>query len=99
MTAVLWYIVVGLLLVAMALSDSLLRRLPVTTPMLYLAGGLLLGPVGLGLLALDPVANAELLERVTEIVVIISLFAAGLKLRAPLSERCWVVRSRWPSAP
>ena len=91
MTAILWYVVVGLLLVAMALSDSMLRRLPLTTPMLYLAGGVLLGPVGLGLLVLDPVENAEFLERVAEIVVIISLFAAGLKLRAPLSERRWVV--------
>jgi sodium/hydrogen antiporter len=91
MTAILWYIVVGLLLVAMALSDSMLRRIPVTTPMLYLAVGVLLGPVGLGLLVLDPVEHAELLERVAEIVVIISLFAAGLKLRAPLSERRWVV--------
>lgn len=91
MSADLWYVVVGLLLVAMALSDSVLRRLPLTTPMLYLAGGVLLGPVGLGLLVLDPVANAVLLERVAEIVVIISLFAAGLKLRAPLSERRWVV--------
>lgn len=91
MTAILWYVVVGLLLVAMALSDSMLRRLPVTTPMLYLAGGVLLGPVALGLLVLEPVENAELLERVAEIVVIISLFAAGLKLRAPLSERRWVV--------
>jgi NhaP-type Na+/H+ or K+/H+ antiporter len=91
MTAIIWYVVLGLLLVAMALSDSMLRRLPVTTPMLYLAGGVLLGPVGLGLLILGPVENAGLLERVAEIVVIISLFAAGLKLRAPLTERRWVV--------
>ncbi|HUG39250.1 MAG TPA: cation:proton antiporter [Longimicrobiales bacterium] len=91
MTAMLWFIVVGLLLVAMALADSLLRRLPLTTAMLYLAGGVLLGPLALGLIALDPVRHAPLLERVAEIVVIVSLFAAGLKLRAPLTERRWVV--------
>ena len=91
MTAGLWYILIGALLVAMALSDSLLRRLPLTTAMLYLAGGVLLGPVGLGFFVLDPVTNAELLERLTEIVVIVSLFAAGLKLRAPLSDRRWLV--------
>jgi NhaP-type Na+/H+ or K+/H+ antiporter len=91
MTAVLWYIVVGVLLVAMAMADSVLRRLPLTTPMLYLAVGVLLGPMGLGLLALDPIAHADLLERVAEVVVIVSLFAAGLKLRAPLTERRWVV--------
>lgn len=91
MTAILWYIVAGLLLVGMALADSLLRRLPLTTGMLYLAVGLALGPLGLGLFALDPVEHAELLERVSEVVVIVSLFAAGLKLRAPLTERRWVV--------
>ena len=91
MDAILWYIVVGVLLVAMALSDSVLRRLPLSTAMLYLVGGAALGPLGLGLLAVDPVEHAELLERVTEIVVIVSLFAAGLKLRAPLTERRWVV--------
>lgn len=91
MTVNLWFIIVGLLLVAMALSDSVLRRLPLTTALLYLAGGVALGPLGLGLLALDPVEHAELLERVAEIVVIVSLFAAGLKLRAPLTERRWVV--------
>ena len=91
MTAILWYVVVGLLLVAMAISDSVLRRLHLTTPMLYLGCGVLLGPLGLGLLVLGPVESAPLLERVTEVVVIVSLFAAGLKLRAPLSERRWVV--------
>lgn len=91
MTAILWYIVAGLLLVGMALADSLLRRLPLTTGMLYLAVGLALGPLGVGLISLDPVDHAELVERVSEIVVIVSLFAAGLKLRSPLTERRWVV--------
>ncbi len=91
MTIDLWFIVAGALLVAMALSDSLLRRLPLTTAMLYLGAGVALGPLGLGLVTLDPLENAELLERVAEIVVIVSLFAAGLKLRAPLTERRWVV--------
>lgn len=89
--AILWYIVVGLLLVGMALADSLVRRLPVSAGMLYLALGAGLGPLGLGLLALDPVDHADLIERVSEIVVIVSLFAAGLKLRSPLRERRWVV--------
>ena len=91
MTAILWFIVVGLLLVAMALSDSVMRRLPLTTALLYLVVGIGLGPVGLGLIDLDPVDRAGLIERIAEVVVIVSLFAAGLKLRTPLSERRWVV--------
>jgi NhaP-type Na+/H+ or K+/H+ antiporter len=91
MSADLWYILVGALLVAMALADSKLRRLPLTTAMLYLAAGVVLGPVVLARLVVDPVENAALIERVAEIVVIVALFAAGLKLRAPLSERRWRV--------
>lgn len=91
MTANLWFMIVGLLLVTMALSDSVLRRLPLTTAMLYLLVGVALGPLGFRLLWLDPVEEAELLERLAEIVVIVSLFAAGLKLRAPLTERRWAV--------
>lgn len=91
MRFILWYVITGLLLVAMALSDSLLRRLPLTTAVLYLLVGLGLGPLALGLIVLDPVARAGLLERVAELVVIVSLFAAGLKLRTPLSDRRWVV--------
>jgi len=91
MTFILWYIVAGLLLITMALADSFLRRLPLSTGLLYLLAGVALGPLAIGLIRLDPVRDAELLERVAELVVIVSLFAAGLKLRTPLSDRRWVV--------
>ena len=48
------------------------------------AAGLALGEGGL--LRLDGVADAALLERLTEIAVIVSLFTAGLKLRLPLRD-------------
>lgn len=86
-----WYVLVGLLLVAMAMADSVLRRLPLSTALLYLAMGIALGPLGFDLLDLDPVESSDLLERIAEVVVIISLFAAGLKLRAPLSDRRWAL--------
>ena len=89
MTAAVWFVVVGALLVSLALVGSALRRLPLSAAMLYLAAGAALGPPGLGLVVLDPVEDAHLLERLTELVVIISLFSAGLKLRSPL------VHSRW----
>jgi len=37
-------------------------------------------------MTLDPLDHAALLERVTELAVLISLFSAGLKLGLPLSE-------------
>ena len=85
----LWFVVAGLLFVAMALASTLLKRLPLTTSLLYLAAGVAIGPVGLRLLDLDPLADAAVLERLTEVAVIVSLFTAGLKLRLPLTDRSW----------
>jgi sodium/hydrogen antiporter len=83
------YVIIGALLVAMALSMSVLKRLPLTNSLLYLAVGILLGPFFLGSIQLDPVEQASLLEKITEVAVIISLFTTGLKLRLPLSETGW----------
>ena len=78
------FILAGALFVVMALASSVLQRLPLTTSLLYLAAGFALGPAGLGLLDLDPLGSPPVLERVTEVAVIVSLFTAGLKLRLPL---------------
>ena len=84
-----WYLTVGALLVLMALAGSVLKRLPISSAMLYLAAGVALGPLGAGLLRVDIIRDAELLERLTELAVVISLFTAGLKLRLPLRNRRW----------
>jgi NhaP-type Na+/H+ or K+/H+ antiporter len=84
-----WFIIIGCLLVIMAVGRSLLRPLPISTPLLYLLSGMLFGGAGLGLISLDPFDDAMLLERVTEIAVIVSLFTAGLKLRLPLRDPQW----------
>ena len=84
-----WFIVTGGLLIGMALAGSTLRRVPLTASMFYLVGGAALGPWGAGLLHLDAVEDAWILERLTEIAVIVSLFTAGLKLRLPASDRRW----------
>jgi len=85
----LWFIVAGVLLIGMALVVTSLKRIPLTAAMFYLAAGAALGPWGAGLLRVDAVDDALLLERVSEIAVIISLFTAGLKLRLPTSDRRW----------
>jgi NhaP-type Na+/H+ or K+/H+ antiporter len=90
----LWFVIVGVLFIAMALSGSVLKPLPLTTSILYLAVGVVLGPVGLGLIRLDPIMQAGLLERVTEVAVLISLFTAGLKLRSPLGDSRWRIPLR-----
>ncbi|HWP35254.1 MAG TPA: cation:proton antiporter [Thermodesulfobacteriota bacterium] len=83
------FLVVGLLLILVALTGSVLRRLPVSMAMVYLAVGFGLSPAGAGLVALDPVRDAPLLERAAEVAVIVSLFTAGLKLRVPVTDRLW----------
>src|SRR5687767_956219 len=87
MDAIVWFVAIGLLLVLMALAGSVLRRLPLSASLLYLAAGFGLGHLGLG--RLSPVEDAVLLERLTEICVLVSLFSAGLKLRARLGSRSW----------
>ena len=90
MVFTLWYVTIGALLVLMALAGTRLKRLPLSAAMLYVAAGLALGPAGLGLLRVDILRDAPLLERFTEVAVVISLFGAGLKLRLPISDRHWL---------
>jgi len=89
-----WFLVVGALLLLMALAGTLLKRLPLSAALLYLGVGWAVGPAGLGLLAFDPVADASVLEHLTEIVVSLSLFGAGLKMRLPLRDPRWRVPLR-----
>lgn len=95
MHLVIWFLVVGALLIAMALGGSVLKRLPLSTSMLYLLVGFVLGRLGVS--RLDPYAQTRLLEHLTEVAVIISLFTAGLKLRAPLRDLRWRIAVRLAS--
>lgn len=85
-----WSLLLGLLLLTMLLLDSFLPRLPFTVAMIYLGVGYVLGPGALDALAPDPVRYAGILELVTEIVLLIALFAVGLRLGVPLRDRRWL---------
>jgi NhaP-type Na+/H+ or K+/H+ antiporter len=89
-----WSVLVGLLLVLMALGGTVLKRLPLSTAMLYLLVGIGVSPLGLDLMSPDPRENAHLLERLAEVVVLLSLFTAGLKLSPGLSDRRWALPVR-----
>ncbi len=89
-----WSVVVGVLLIVMALSGTVLARLPLSTSMLYLAVGLAVSPFGLNLMSPDPREHTLLLERLTEVVVLVSLFTAGLKLSPGLTDRRWLLPLR-----
>ena len=89
-----WYLLIGILLVMIALSSTFVKRLPLTGTMIYLGFGAVLGPVGLGLLVIEPIPSAALLERITEIAVVISLFTTGLKLRVSWRDKIWWIPVR-----
>jgi sodium/hydrogen antiporter len=89
-----WFLLLGGLLIAISLIASWLRRFPLTTTMLYLLVGLALGPFATGAIRIDPLRDSGLLERVTELAVLISLFTAGLKFRLSLSDRLWALPVR-----
>ncbi|MBA2319573.1 MAG: sodium:proton antiporter, partial [Deltaproteobacteria bacterium] len=48
-----WVALTGALLLVMALSSAWVQRLPISTAIVYLAVGMLLGPLGLGALSFD----------------------------------------------
>ena len=89
-----WSAFAGLLLVLVALANSMLKRWPVSGAMLYLALGLALSPVWLGWAALSPVVDAVWIERIVEAVVLLSLFTSGLKMSAGLQDRRWLLPLR-----
>ena len=90
----LWFVIVGALLILMGLVGSVTDRLPLTPALIYLLLGVVLGPAGIGVLQIEPVRDAELLEHVFEVAVLISLFTVGLKLRLPFSDPLWRIAVR-----
>lgn len=82
-------IVAGALLIAMTLGGSFIARLPLSSAMLYLGVGVAISPVGLALVKLDALKNALLLERLTEVAVLVSLFTCGMKLEFRWRDGRW----------
>ena len=74
-----WSLAIGLLRITLVLSGTLLKRLPLSTAMLYLAAGIALGPAGWAVLVIHPLDHALLLERSTEVVALVSLFSVVLQ--------------------
>ncbi len=84
-----WMALGGAVLLAVGLSSGVLRRLPISSAIVYLAVGLALGPLGFGWLNIEVRRATPWLERLTEVAVVVSLFIGGLRLRAPLWAPPW----------
>lgn len=89
-----WYFVAGIVLCAMAIAATLIRRLPLSTSMLYLPIGWALGPHGIDAFHIHIVNDAAIVEQITKAIILISLFSAGLKMRLPITSRLWFLSLR-----
>jgi NhaP-type Na+/H+ or K+/H+ antiporter len=99
MTSTLWFILIGCLMLARGLAATTISRLPVTSAIVYLIAGLVLGPVALGVFSFDAAKQSVVLETLTEIAVLISLFSAGVKMPVPITYKRWgpSIRLAWVS--
>ncbi len=84
-----WYLLVGFVFLTVAVTGTVTRRLPLTGSIIYLGVGVVAGPAVLGLISLGDIESAPLLEVLTELAVIVSLFTAGLKLRERIASKRW----------
>ena len=66
---------------------------PMSFPLLYVIAGFAIFSLPVGVPAPDPVQNPVFAEHLTELVVIIALMGAGLKLDRPFDWRAWA--SAW----
>jgi len=89
MTSTQWFMLAGALLLAMGLTASILKRSPITSAIIYLAVGVLVGPTVLDWFHFNPLKQSALLESLTEVAVLISLFSAGVKMPVPFSFARW----------
>ena len=80
-------LIIGLLLLGVTLGSGWIDRLPLSYALIYLIVGIILGSYGLGLIDVRP--DTQFLERLTEFVVIISVFGCGLKINRPLKLWAW----------
>lgn len=87
----------GALMLARGLWGQPIARLPFTSALIYLAIGLTLGQLVLGLFSFDLLEEAKILEVVAEVAVLISLFSAGIKMPVPFSLARWLpaLRLAW----
>ncbi|PZO18205.1 MAG: sodium:proton antiporter [Burkholderiales bacterium] len=84
-----WFALIGAMLLVMGVTSTLLKRLPVTPAMLYLGVGLMLGPTGVDAFRFNPLTEAPLLEVLTEVALLISLYSAGVKMPVPFTFSQW----------
>ncbi len=86
--------VLGIAVLAAAVLPRAWHRLPISMPIVAVGIGVVLFSLPLGLDGPRPGADDDIAERLTELVVIVSLTGAGLKLRRTVGWRSWMTTWR-----
>lgn len=80
---------VGIAILGAATLPRLVSDKPMSFPLLYVLAGMVLFTLPLGVEVPDPIEYSQYTERLTELVVIIALMGAGLKLDRPFDVSSW----------
>ena len=83
------FVMVAMVLMLSGLVSGLVRRAPISVPIIFLGLGLLLGDGGLGLLQIG--VHDEALEVVAILSLAFVLFLDAVNLRFDEGERAWLV--------
>jgi NhaP-type Na+/H+ or K+/H+ antiporter len=78
-------VVVGLAIFGAVVLPRLLMHRPLSLPIIYVGAGFLIFVLPHGVELPHMVQNSAVVERLTDLVVIVSLMGAGLKIDRPFS--------------
>ncbi len=88
-TYVVWLLILGLAWFGAAWLPHLVRRAPISLPIIYILVGGIIFSLPIGLQSPDPERDVELTLRLSELLVIVSLTGVGLKLDRRVGLRSW----------
>lgn len=83
------YVCLGLGALAAAVLPRVVSKRPLSLPMVFLAAGVLIELLPVGVPSVDPVRHRLWVEHTTEVCVIVSLMGAGLAIDRPFAWRRW----------
>jgi NhaP-type Na+/H+ or K+/H+ antiporter len=86
--------IVGAAILGASVLPMVLAGRPMSFPIIYVALGVVVFALPLRLPTADPLAEGELVQRLTEFAVIVSLMGAGLKLDRAVGWRSWLTTRR-----
>jgi sodium/hydrogen antiporter len=88
------FVAIGLALLVTTVGAGWLKRLNLSSSLLYLAVGVLATPLLLDMAPQNPLDATPVLERVAELAVIMSLIVLGIRIGTPLTWSAWRITAR-----